>query len=408
MLPKNLCLAPFSFITVDPAMNVSPCPALGGSVWQFPNDSIVKVWNSGTLEDFRQHMLSNGQHEVCQRCWSEESVGMKSQRTRLWDPGVDPTGTNTDILQSGLYPVHVLKPENYLRGPMQLVIKVSNLCNLRCRSCNSQDSITLRVEGQRYQQLYSPESNPMLKGNGEIPALNDQQVEEIVELADNLKRIEFYGGEPLLDAQLPILLARLVKKDLAKNININISTNITNRISTDLIETLSHFNHFNLNLSIDGWSKRFEYLRHPGRWDQVYNNINWFVDLRDTGPINMSLLPVITVTNMNVFYLDELIQQLHTHWQLQPFLIKAWYPEHFDVATIPQGAANEIAQRLRQFALQDLSPIAAALEQPGSAQRWQEFQQWTEFLDQSRNEKFSDTFPEYAELLRKYDTEFRL
>ena len=399
MLPKNLCLAPFSYITIDPAMNVSPCPALGGSTWQFPNKSIAEVWNSTTLDEFRQHMLDNQRHEVCERCWAEESVGMKSERTMLYDPASDPQGINTEILESKLTPVHVIKPENYQRGPMQLVIKVSNLCNLRCRSCNSQDSVTMRTEGEKYQKIYNPKSNPMLRGSGKIPPLSDIQVDEIINIADNLKRIEFYGGEPLLDPQLPVLLARLVEKDLAKNININISTNITNRISPELTDTLSHFNHFNLNLSIDGWAEKFEYLRHPASWDTVRENIAWFVNLRDSGPINMSLLPVITVTSMNVFYLDELIDNLHSHYQLEPFLIKAWYPEHFDIANIPDAAGKQIAQRLRQYTGHDLSPIANALEQASNGQRWTEFQQWTKFLDQHRQESFSKTFPEYAELL---------
>lgn len=360
------------------------------------------------MQSFRSHMLDNQKHPECHRCWSEEAVGMRSERTMLWNPQDDPHGTDTDILESGQCPKNIIDPDDYLRGPRQLVIKVSNLCNLRCRSCNGQDSVTLRVEGHRFQKLYNPESNPLLKGTGEIQPLSDQQVEEIVSIADNLKRIEFYGGEPLLDPQLPTLLQRLVERGLASNININISTNVTNRISDRLVETLSHFNHFNLNLSIDGWAERFEYLRHPGRWDQVYSNASWFKDLRDQGPINMSILPVCTVTSMNVYYIDELITNINQHWQLPVFLIKAWFPEHFDIANIPKGAAEPIAARLRKFSLQDLSPIANALELPDDADRWQEFKTWTKFLDQSRGESFRQTFPEYADLLTQHDPNFDL
>ena len=98
--PANICLAPFTYLTFDPANNVSPCPALGGSVWRFGDQTIHKIWTSPELTAFRQDMLENRRHDVCSRCWEEEAVGMPSQRTRLWDMSSDPSGTKTGILET--------------------------------------------------------------------------------------------------------------------------------------------------------------------------------------------------------------------------------------------------------------------------------------------------------------------
>ena len=73
------------------------------------------------------------------------------------------------------------------------------------------------------------------------------------------------------------------------------------KISQKNINILKHFNHVNINLSIDGWGKRFEYLRHPGNWQEVYTNLYWFKQLYESKQINLDILPVCTVTNMNVY-----------------------------------------------------------------------------------------------------------
>jgi MoaA/NifB/PqqE/SkfB family radical SAM enzyme len=403
--PENLCLAPFAFLTFDPANNVSPCPALGGSVWSFPQQPITNVWMNSSLVDFRQHMLDNQRHEICHRCWSEEAVAMPSQRMRLWDMRKDPTGVDTPILGTSVTPSQVLNSESYKKGPMQLAIKVSNVCNLRCRSCNSADSVTLAVEGRFYEERHGMTNNFWLKET-ETKTFTDQQIDDIVALCDNVVRIEFYGGEPLLDHQLPQLLKKLVDRGLASGIQLNISTNITHRISPELIDILAQFQHLNLNLSIDGWAEKFTYLRHPANWHKVYNNIKWFIELRDSNQINMSLLPVATVTIMNVFDLPELITKLQQEFNLSVFLILAWFPFYYSIRNIPDDLSDCIATHLEKYQLNELVPIINALREPAELEHWEMFKKWNRMVDDYRAESFIDTFPKYAELIQQYDTTF--
>ena len=242
--PANLCNAPFTHFTMDANLNASPCPALGGSTWNFNGQSLKNIWNSDTIENFRSHMLANGKHKECYRCWDEESVGFESERLKI-------NNLNQSI-------------ENYSKGPTQLALKISNVCNLRCRSCNGADSVTLSVEGKKYAE------NPEWKNNFYIKEtkrkeFTNEQINEIVEWSGNLKRLEIYGGEPLLDVQTFNLLEKIANNGRANEIQINLSTNITHLISQKNIDILKRFNHVNINLSIDGWGKRFEYLRHPGK-----------------------------------------------------------------------------------------------------------------------------------------------
>lgn len=403
-LPNNLCLAPFTYMTFDPANNVSPCPALGGSVWNFQDRPLEKIWTSNQLTDFRHHMLADQKHDVCHRCWNEESLGMKSERTMLWNPAVDPQGTQTKILNSNLTAQQALVPEHYLKGPMQLVIKVGNVCNLRCRSCNSADSVTLSVEGKYYAEHYGLTKNFYLKETT-TKVFSDQQIDEIIEFCHNVVRIEFYGGEPLLDRQLPRLLKKLVDKGHAQRINLNISTNVTHRLDDELIDCLAKFNHLNINLSIDGWNKKFEYLRHPGKWDSVKQNIDWFIELQKSGPINMTLLVATTVTTMNVYDLPELVAHINA-LGLPIFLILAWFPPYYSIRNIPEPVAQDIRQKLSRVDAIDLLPIMQALGNGYNPALWEKFKSWTSMVDQYRGESFADTFPEYTAMIRKHDPSF--
>lgn len=403
-------MAPFAYLTFDPNNNVSPCPAMGGSLWNFPAQSINDVWQNPDVTAFRAHMLKDQRHDVCHRCWNEERVGMTSERTKLWDPAQDPLGSNTKILNSDITVRDLVDSSYYLRGPMQLAIKISNVCNLRCRSCNSADSVTLSVEGRFYQERHGMIDNFWLKET-ETKTFTDQQIDDIIDLCHNVRRIEFYGGEPLLDHQLPRLLQRLVEMGLAPQIQLNISTNVTHRMSDSLIETLSQFQHLNINLSIDGWGERFTYLRHPANWRKVHENIQWFLDLRDHGPISMSLLAVTTVTSMNVYYLPETIGNLRKEFALPVYLILAWYPFYYSIRSIPSDIAKEVAAHLESFDALDLSSIVNALREPApqhwsGPQHWGMFKRWNRMVDDYRGESFVHTFPEYVEIIRRHDPTF--
>ena len=400
--PANICLAPFTYLTFDPANNVSPCPALGGSVWRFGDQTIHKIWTSPELTAFRQDMLENRRHDVCSRCWEEEAVGMPSQRTRLWDMSSDPSGTKTGILETAITPADVLQPATYTKGPMQLAIKISNVCNLRCRSCNSNDSVTLSVEGRYYNKNYQLRDNVYFQETT-AKTFTDQQIDDVVDMCHNVRRLEFYGGEPLLDKQLPRLLQKLIDRGYSKQITINISTNITQALTTSLVKLLLAFEKVQINLSMDGWAEKFEYLRHPGNWHQVYRNVFAFIKASIASSGRIKLLPVITVTTMNVHHLPDLVANMKQHFRLVPFLILCRKPYYFSVRNIPEPIAKEIISKLNSCPDYDFAAISRALAEPADPEMWDEFKSWTQMIDQYRKESFSATFPEYADLIKRHD-----
>jgi len=376
--PPNLCNAPFTHFTMDANLNASPCPALGGSIWNFGGQELRTVWNSETLDNFRQHMLNNGKHDVCKRCWDEEKVGFTSERLKINEQG--------DSI------------ENYKKGPVQLALKISNVCNLRCRSCNGADSVTLSVEGKKYAKHSEWKNNFYIKETKRKEFTN-KQIDEIVEWSGNLKRLEIYGGEPLLDVQTFNLLGKIADTGRADEIQINISTNITHRISQENIDILKQFNHVNINLSIDGWGKRFEYLRHPGNWQEVYTNLYWFKQLYESKQINLDILPVCTVTAMNVYYIGELADNLYGKFNLKPYYILSTFPEYYSIFNIPEKIGSVVSRHLENHTTTDLTAIKNALIQSSDEKKWEKFWKWNNMVDRYRKEKFDVVFPEYYDIL---------
>ena len=173
-IKANTCPAFFLDATIDSTGAYSPCTALGGGAFKFPNQKFKTVWLHPQLESAREQTTNDEQLPMCHRCWSEEEVGHTSERQYLIQD-IDPAINYTD-------------PGFYQQGPKHLNIKVSNICNLRCRTCQSYDSYLYHIEGEYYEQKYNLKNTPY---NAEKikKHFTDSQLDELYELSNNLERI---------------------------------------------------------------------------------------------------------------------------------------------------------------------------------------------------------------------------
>lgn len=410
-LPNNICLAPFIFTTINASGQQSPCPTLGGDHWDFGCRSMKDRWLSSELTEFRQDMLDNKQLlPTCARCWTEESAGGYSLRKFIYNPESDPEGVDTPLLGSPITPKIAIKENFYKHGPMQIVMKANNICNLRCRTCNSNDSYLYKIEGNFYQEKYKV-IEPIYTRGPDAVQWTDEQLDEIYEFSGNLRRLEIYGGEPLLDEQTPKLLKRLVESGRSKRIELNISTNATTLPNQEWVDTVKQFKRFNLNLSIDGVGKRFEYLRFPAKWKTVSENMDWFHNemrsqLASAG--NFSLLPIITVSTLNIWYLPELYLELTRRLGNQPHLNLVRKPWYYRIDNMPDGVKQEIVDKFKQYPnIEKLNSYINFINAtPMDPELWRQFKFWTRAKDEYRKESFKDSLPEFYEIIKRHDDEF--
>lgn len=402
-------MAPFVVATINPQGNQSPCPTLGGDHWDFADRGLKERWISPELNKFRDAVLDNQQLPVCVRCWSEEAVGGYSFRKELYDPEQDPEGTQTKLFGSPIIPKVAIKEQFYRHGPMQLVMKVNNVCNLRCRSCNAMDSVLYKVEGRRYQEKYGVNELIYTRG-ADATYWTDEQLYEIFEYSGNLRRLELYGGEPLLDKQTPKLLKMLADSGRSQRIILNVSTNGTIRPDDAWIDTVAQFKQFNLNMSIDGIGDHFRYLRHPGDWSEVSDNIDFFHhQVRDKlkAANNYTLLPVVTLSILNVYYLPELVAELERRFGVFPHINLVRKPWYYRIDNMPTALKQSVENKLIRSGIPQLEPYIKFMnETEWDPVFWNDFKFWTQAKDDYRKESFADTFPEFYQEIIQSDPDF--
>jgi hypothetical protein len=157
-------------------------------------------------------------------------------------------------------------------------------CNLRCAICTPENSSSWKEE---------------LKYTAH-PITKEAAVNRVWKELDlyKLQFIHFNGGEPLLNKEHVNFLKEIPEK---KKVVINYNTNATIRPSQDLLDLWAEFKTVRIDFSIDDVEERFEYQRYPAKWNQVTENLQWFVDACSTncmfavntsvGVLNYSNLP---------------------------------------------------------------------------------------------------------------------
>ena len=117
------------------------------------------------------------------------------------------------------------------------------------------------------------------------------------------------GGEPLINEFHDEIVELLVKNNRAKDINIHYSTNLQIDIEKYL-DSWSKFKFVDLNISIDGSHETYEYIRWPGKWEKVFNNLKRACEFRKEA----NFYPVIatTIQNLNAANLYNLISECST------------------------------------------------------------------------------------------------
>ena len=87
-------------------------------------------------------------------------------------------------------------------------LKLSNLCNFKCRMCWPKDSSLWATDWEKVEQFYDDETREYINNVAEVAGnkrlynmfeTNKRFVDKLLVCLENVEEIEFAGGEPLLD-----------------------------------------------------------------------------------------------------------------------------------------------------------------------------------------------------------------
>ena len=387
MLKKTSCIAPFINLTIDPNNNASPCPYLGGGVWKFDkNLDVKKIWQSEQLERLRNSHLQGKKDPVCQRCWNDEAIGKQSQRQRFLQDFHNQLDTITSKI----------KNKTYKGSPTILTMKNGNICNLQCRTCGPKDSYSWVPEAKQYVQKFeSKTKNTFFDQELFKKNWTDQQLDDFKNFNENLIRVEHFGGEPLHNPKVIEHTEMLVELGYAKNIVLYMNTNGTHIPNLKLQSLFKHFKHVEFNLSIDGVGDQFEYIRYPGKWTQIGQMVRWCLKQK-----NFSWGIVTTVSNLNIFYLKEILDTFAKWKKTNIFFNLLEAPHYYNIQNLPTKVKDIITTKYKSIPI--LQPVVNYMNaQEQTKSHWTNFKFWTQQKDSYRKNNFAFTFPEFCSIIEE-------
>lgn len=137
--------------------------------------------------------------------------------------------------------------------PYTYDLRISNLCNLTCQTCDAVHSSSIAKELGEETVFLSYEPS--------------------MDINPNAIRIYFAGGEPFLIKKYADVLDRIDNKDCEVIVNTN-GTMVTDRF----LAALKQFKTVNITLSLDGFGELNSMIRKGSNWDQIVKNIQIFKD----------------------------------------------------------------------------------------------------------------------------------
>jgi MoaA/NifB/PqqE/SkfB family radical SAM enzyme len=392
----RFCVLPWVSLETSPIGTVRPCCLAeaelkdnAGNKFNLMTANFGDIQNSHDMQRLRQQFIAGEEPETCRKCWNEERSGRTSKRMHT-----------LDRLK------HMIPPQDWTldaKPLMFLDLKLGNICNLKCRICGSWSSSTYAVEEIANDSRPNPKQGyhyQMLR-QGRWPRENTVFWEQIADQLDQLRYIEFTGGEPFMIQEHFDMLQRIVDKGIAGNIEIHYNTNGTN-YPEQAIEIWQHFKTVEIALSIDDVGARFEYQRSGAVWTDVERNLKLFKLLREQHR-NIRLQVCSTVNVFNVYYIEELANWIDQ----QGFNFVYWNMMHeapyFSIATLPADVKTVIADRLTRAQVsqknqQEFRKIVDFMNN-GTATDGTQLRQEINRVDHRRQENLAQVAPEFAKLI---------
>ena len=332
---KHFCILPWVSLETSPIGTVRPCCLAEeeikdelGNKYKLISTDLRLIHNSEYMRNLRQQFLAGKQPQTCRKCCNEERSGRTSKRMHT--------------LNRLKHIVHDTEWTEDAKPLMFLDLKLGNICNLKCRICGSWSSSQFAAEEIKFEG--KDNIHYQMLRDGAWPRENHGFWQDVDTLLEDIRYIEFTGGEPFMISEHFDLLQGIVDRGIAHQVEIHYNTNGTHY--PEHAESIwQHFKTVEIAFSIDDVGARFEYQRMNAVWTEVNENIARFRELRSRSS-NIQLQVCSTVNVFNVLYLEDLALWIdlqdfdYIYWNM---LHEAYY---LSVSTMPDAAKQLAIKRL--------------------------------------------------------------
>lgn len=394
----KFCVLPWVSLEASPVGTVRPCCLAieeitdeSGEKYKLSTTPLHQIQHSQEMKKLRQEFLDGNKPQTCRRCWQEERAGRTSKRMHTLDRLKHIIGDNVEWTAEA-------KPLMFLD------LKLGNICNLKCRICGSWSSSQFAAEEIHYSRREEQRGSfayKMLK-EGAWPRESEEFWTDLDRHLDDVRYIEFTGGEPFMIKEHFQLLQKLVDTGRASNIEIHYNTNGT-QYPTEAESIWQHFKHVEIAFSIDDVEHRFEYQRSNAVWSEVVENLIKFKEMRGRNS-NITLQCCCTINIFNVYYLETVANWIDS----QGFDFVYWNMMHdayyFSISTLPDSAKLVITDRLLNASVpakvkEEFIQIADFMNRGNSLNDGHLLKMNLRDLDHKRKQNLAQVEPEFAQLI---------
>jgi len=348
---------------------------------------LEKIWKSSTRKLVRTALDYGKKISSCDACWKDEEAGVVSSRIRF---------------NQELEGIDILKDQ-----PRILILKPTNTCNMGCRMCQPSTSTSLYSDFYKLETQMNGFSGSFGEYTQQFETIRAGLGKQNTQIWDTFEQwlpglifLDIYGGEPMLASAMWDRIISAADQDKLSNTKVQFHTNGT-IWNQKYIDTLHNFKSANIGISIDsGNHQHLEYIRHGVDVEKLFENLKKYQQLTQEYK-HISLNICCTVSIYNIWYLDEILNEL-SKFGLDVGLNFVYGPEQYDLRHLPQSIKNQLIRKFSQNSR--LSKATSLLKHtiPGCDIYWPKFCKEVEILDQIRNQRFKEVFPDYYAALEPF------
>jgi len=368
--------------------------------------SLGEIWNSDYMRSIRYAMVRGEKVSGCVDCYQEEGSGgvsLRKARNRDWQTG----WLNEDMISVDVLKARAISADYRLHTkPSFLQLDVGNLCNLKCRMCQGYSSSRIDQDPvHRQWNGGAPPDQERLPGGKRWFEDKNFILTQLFEHPEQVKLLEFLGGETLLIREVKDILESLVEARVEHNIMLHATTNGT-VVKSPWLGLAERFRQLSLNISVDGFGNYYEYIRYPARWNTITRNIEI---LRNRPRTRVMVIATLQAYNaLNIVDLFKYLDSIGLDFYAYPVS----HPPYLSPTVLPPCARRLAIERLRSYAEGDCLPknrelvfgLASGLENVRDPEGFDEnllraFMLFTNDLDITRGQNFRETHGELLDLI---------
>lgn len=318
---SNFCPYPFNHIHLGTDGKYKPCCEVREKIHYISSLSPIEWFESDYMERLRQSFREGKKDKLCEQCWKQEDLNLLSLRQ----------------MKEVEFDEYRPPEEKFDTNIVSAELQISNNCNLGCLMCGPHSSSYILKENNKL-GINSQQFNQ------KDYTWNDENDSKIIELLNlpSLKYVTLRGGEPFFDNKIFEFISAISDKKKSE-IRLELVTNAS-KFNQKWHDLLIKFKNLRFMFSIDGVSNVYEYIRYPGNWNEVQENVKTIISMPN---VSGSIINTV-VQNLNILNLEPIID-FSLENDIYLFLSKLHTPNVLDLTNLTDEYKILALQRLEQI-----------------------------------------------------------